>query len=119
MTSMIDVFIKSLSVPSDLDEFRHSGQHTYCAPGMTEGLRGMTGFSGRLLDQESAELLPNLKSLGERYGDRLRIYDVGRFRGLLKAMSAGVWKTPAIIVEGEKHLGLEAVKAAISTLNES
>ena len=58
MPPRIDVYLKSISIARDLGEFRHAGQHTYCAPGMMDGVRGMQGFRGRLLTSESDELLP-------------------------------------------------------------
>ena len=116
MPLKIDVYLKSVSIARDLGEFRHAGQHTYCAPSMMDGVRGTRGFRGRLLTPESDELLAEINSIGETWQERITVYDVGRFRGLLKALIGGIWKTPCVVVDDEKFVGLSAARKALRTM---
>lgn len=116
MPSKIDVYLKSVSIARDLGEFRHAGQHTYCAPSMMDGIRGGRGFRGRLLTPESDELLAQINTAGETWQENITVYDVGRFRGLLKALRGGIWKTPCVVIDEEKFVGLNAVQEALRNL---
>ena len=119
MQSRIEIYVKSFSVPQDVESYRIHRMHSHCAPGLAEAGLKLSGFSGRVLEADSAELLSLLGAARKRWGQRIpviQVYDVGRLRGRLKAMTAGVWKTPAVVVGGEKHVGLSAVRTALHDL---
>lgn len=42
--------------------------------------------------------------------------DLGRLRGRLKGLLAGVWKAPTVVIDGQKHVGLEAARGALHRL---
>jgi len=119
MNTVIKVYVKSFSIPKDIESLHYAQQHTYCAPGMTEMTLGRSGFSGRVLESDSAELLSILGAAQRRWGQQdqvIQVYDVGRLRGRLKAIAAGVWRTPAIIVGEDKYIGLTAAEKAFGDL---
>jgi hypothetical protein len=90
MCTNIDVYLKTISLAQDFGEFRHAGQHTYCAPGMMHGIRGTQGFRGRILTPDSTELLPELDHARETLPDQIDSVDVACLRGWLKALRAGI-----------------------------
>ncbi len=116
MPPRVNIYLKSIAIARDLGEFRHAGQHTYCAPRMMDGVRGMPGFRGRLLTPESDELLSELNVCGETWQEHITVHDVGCFRGLLKALNAGIWKTPCVIDDDVKYVGLNAEREALRSL---
>jgi hypothetical protein len=119
MQSRIEVYIKSFSVSQDVESYRIHRMHSHCAPGLAEAGLELSGFSGRVLETDSADLVSLLGAARKRWGQRIpviQVYDVGRLRGRLKAMTAGVWRTPAVVVGGEKHVGLSAARTALYDL---
>ncbi|MGD1995203.1 MAG: hypothetical protein PVH62_00365 [Anaerolineae bacterium] len=114
---ILEVYVKSETVPPDIESYRHHRMHSHCAPGLAQETLRMPGFSGRLLEQASSTLLQALSVAQGRLEGQVEVYDVGRLRGRLKALTAGVWKTPAVIVDGEKHVGLTAAKEALRNLS--
>lgn len=113
MTKQIEVFIQSFPIAPDIEEYRHAGAHTYCAPGMTEGIRGLSGFKGRILSEDSAELWPDIQAACERYRGSIRIHDAERIRGRVQALKSLVFKFPAVVVDGERHAGVAAAREAL------
>lgn len=112
-TKRIDVFIRSYPIARDIEEYRHAGAHTYCAPGMSDGIRGLTGFKGRIFDEQSAQLWSDILEVRQRMGERVRIHDVERLTGRLHAIKSFVWKAPAVVVDSERHLGMPAAREAL------
>jgi hypothetical protein len=113
MKTVVEVYVRSFSIPKDIESLSYAQQHAYCAPGMVERTLGLPGFSGRVLEPDSAEILSLLDAAQKQWGQRtlvIEVYDVGRLRGRLKAMKAGVWRTPAVAVNGEKRVGLPAAR---------
>jgi hypothetical protein len=113
------VYIRSFSVPQDVESYRIHRMHSHCAPGLAEAGLELSGFSGRVLEPDSADLLSLLDAARKRWGQRIpaiQVYDVGRLRGRLKAMTAGVWRTPAVVAGRQKHVGLSAARAALHDL---
>lgn len=93
--------------------------HSHCAPSLAEAGLELPGFSGRVLETDSADLLSLLSAVQKRWRRQtlvIRVYDVSRLRGRLKAMTAGVWRTPAIVMDGEKYVGLSAASGALRDL---
>jgi hypothetical protein len=113
MTKRIEVFIRSYPVARDIEEYRHAGAHTYCAPGMSEGIRGLTGFKGRVLEKTSAELWSDISAVRERLGEFVHIHDVERIPGRLQAIISFVWKVPAVVIDGERYVGVPAAREAL------
>ena len=118
MKARLEVYIRSYGISADVESYHYARQHTYCAPGMLEQALRMPGFRGRILERDSLELLPDLEAAQKRWGRHIRAYDLGRLGGRLKALAAGVWKTPAVVVGGRKHVGLAAAREALRGLGE-
>ncbi len=119
MKTVIEVYVKSFSIPKDIESLHYAQEHTYCAPGMTERTLGLSGFSGRVLESGSAELLSCLGAAQKQWRQQnrmIQVYDVGRLRGWLKAIMAGVWRTPTVVVGGDKYAGLTAAREALRDL---
>jgi hypothetical protein len=57
-----------------------------------------------------------LGALSEQASATLQLHDVGHLRGRLKAAWAGVWQTPAVVIDGQKHVGVVAAREALSAL---
>jgi hypothetical protein len=119
MKTVVEVYVKSFSIPKDIESLHYAQQHTYCAPGMVERTLGLPGFSGRVLEPDSAELLSLLGAAQKQWGQRnqvIQVYDVGRLRGWLKAVMAGVCRTPTVAMGGDKYVGLPAAREMIRDL---
>lgn len=115
MKKKVEVYLKTYSIPGNIEEYTHASSHTYCAPDMIDGVRGQSGFKGRIVKAECKELLSEVKSNLKKNQD-IVLYDVGRSQGLIKAITAGVWKTPAVIINGEKYIGQNAAMTALHSL---
>jgi hypothetical protein len=91
-----------------------SRQHVACAP---ELLRlDSSLLQGRILDSTSAALLATLGEISEEAQGMLEVHDVGRLSGRLRAARCGVRDIPAVVIDGEKHVGLAAARKALSDL---
>lgn len=113
MTKRIEVFIRSYPISPDIEEYRHAGAHTYCAPGLSEGIRGLSGFKGRILAENSAEVWPDVQAAHACFKGSIQVHDVEKFTGRLHALRSLVWKTPAVIVDGERYSGVAAAREAL------
>jgi hypothetical protein len=108
----VQIYVRSYSIPKDVESYRIHRMHSHCAPGLAQTTLDLSGFSGRLLEPDSAELLGDLVALDQA----VDVYDVGRLRGRLRALSAGVWRTPAVVVGGRRYVGLDAARTALRSL---
>jgi len=108
----IELYIKSLSPVTDYRYLSLVEGNPCCAPNVISNM--LSEFQGRTLDPESAALLHLLEPLRPRLGKNLRVFDVGKLPGWLKAMLAGVWATPAVVLDGEKHLGFTAASQVLA-----
>lgn len=113
MKESVRVYIRTFPPSSrDLELALFSRQHVACAPELLRHDSSLLG--GRILDSGSACLLAMLGDVGEGSARRLELHDVGRFRGRLQAAWSGIWSTPAVVIDGHKHIGLAAARSAIS-----
>jgi hypothetical protein len=108
----VEVYLKSFPVSRNVELYTYSLHHTYCAPELAELASGLLD-SGRVLKPDSAAVLSVLEAAAQRSGQQVQVYDVGQLRGRLKALMAGVWKTPTVVLDGEKHVGPEVAKEAL------
>jgi hypothetical protein len=91
-----------------------SRQHVACAPQLLQQDSAL--LQGRVLDSGSVCLLAMLGDFSDGTSQRLALHDVGRWPGRLQALWSGVWNTPAVIIDGTKHVGLDAARKAIAAL---
>lgn len=101
----------------DVETARDMAPHSYCAPGTTEGLVSgvLSKFKGRLLSEEDTTALERVRQILKENQEYVRVYDVSRTADKLRALKHRIRKTPAIIINGEKYEGLEAIFKALST----
>jgi hypothetical protein len=113
---LIEVFLRSLSTYMDVETCRDMAPHSYCAPGTTEGLvsQAASKLKGRLLSQQDSTVLEQAVQISRAAEEPIKIYDLSRMTDYLRAMKRGIGKTPAVMVNGEKFEGLEAVLHALS-----
>jgi hypothetical protein len=114
--SLIEVFVHSSSVYMDVETARDMAPHSYCAPGTTEGLVGevLSKFKGRLLTEEDSKALQRVLQILRETQESVKVYDVSRTTDKLRAVKRGIRNTPAVIINGEKYEGLEAISQALS-----
>lgn len=114
--STVKVYVRSFGVGQNIEDYVHAGAHTYCAPEMTTGLRGMSGFRGRLLEKDCADLIPHVSAMSERTGKDVEVIDASRLVGMVKALRDRVWKTPAVLIGDARYVGLDAARDAVRSL---
>lgn len=114
---MIEVFVRSFQPYMDVETARDMAPHALCAPGTTEGLVSgvLSKFKGRLLSEEDSTALERVLQILKENQESVRVYDVSRTADKLRALKHGIRKTPAIMINGEKYDGLEAISKALST----
>ena len=110
---MIEVFVRSSSVDAsvNIETLREMSQHSYCAPGVWQGLLKDYGskFKGRILPPEDHEVLEKLEMLANKFHDKVKIYDVSHALDKMKAMKQGIRKTPTVVIQGKIYEGLEKI----------
>jgi len=108
---MIQVFVRSSGVYQDVETLREMSQHTYCAPGVASELlkRVHSQFKGRVLPQEDYIVLERIAELAYELHDEVKVYDVSHPQHRMRALKHGILKTPAVIVQGKTHVGLEKI----------
>jgi len=100
----------------DVGLYREMSLHPFCAPGSADQLvnQAVSKFRGRILPQEDLTVLEQVLLLKNKTNGQIKIYDVSRMTDKIKAMTLGIRKTPAVIVNGEKFVGLEEIMREIS-----
>jgi hypothetical protein len=108
---LIEVFVHSVSPYVDYELTREMSQHGFCDPDMAtkagEMISQFNKIKGRMFSEEDWAVIQRLAEAAGRPEAEVRLYDVSRTAGWLKALSRGIRKTPVIIVNGEKHEGAE------------
>jgi hypothetical protein len=109
--------VRSFSPYMDVETARDMAPHSYCAPGTTEGLVSgvLSKFKGRLLSEEDSIALERVLQASKENEEVVRVHDVSRMADKLRALKHGIRKTPAVVINGEKYEGLEAISKALST----
>lgn len=68
----------------------------------------------RALSEEDCEALKRLSEFASRNREQLIIYDVSRLWDKIISIRYGIRKTPAAIINGEEHEGLEKILQRLS-----
>ncbi len=120
MSASIDVYVRSRVIPSDLTALMYSYDcHYYFEQnyrGIYHWLRERGWSKGRVFEQDSADLLFFLVEVVKLGGERARVHDLGQWRGRVRALLAGVRRTPAVVVAGRRYVGLAAAREALRRL---
>jgi hypothetical protein len=113
----IEVFLRSISLPSQLTEFKDSYNFHYELEihyrDIYHWLRDQGFSKGRLFEPDSAALLPALDSALEQLSGRIAVYDLNTFGGRMRGWRAGIRRAPCVRFEGRKHTGASAAAAAL------
>lgn len=109
MNSLIEVFVHSSSVYMDVDFAREMSIHAYCNPGTATRASELFSsmFKGRVLSEDDSAVLQRLAELIKLTNEEPKVYDVSRIKDKLKALSSGIRRTPAVVINGEKYEGTE------------
>lgn len=111
MKPLIEVFVHSVSPYVDYELTMEMSQHVYCDPDMAtkagEMISQFNKVKGRMFSDEDWAVLQRLAEAAGGADGEVRLYDISRTAGRLKALSRGITKTPVIILNGEKHEGAE------------
>jgi hypothetical protein len=100
----------------DVETCRDMAPHSYCASGTTEELVSFASkLKGRLLSQEDSMVLERVSQISNVAKESIKIYDLSRMTDYFRAMKRGIGKTPTILINGEKFVGLGPVLQALST----
>jgi hypothetical protein len=84
--------------------------------GSRQPLSGLADENGRLIPTESDQLLSALEPFRDCPAARVRVHDLGTSGGRLRGMLNGIFETPAVIVAGERYLGLADSQAILREL---
>lgn len=113
----IEVYLKSITLPSHLAEFKDSYDlHYHLEIHYRDTYHWLReqGFSkGRVFEPDSAVLLPALETALERLPGRIAVYDLNTLKGRLRGWLAGVRRVPCVRIGGQKHSGAEAGQHAL------
>lgn len=111
MKPSIEVFVHSISPYVDYELTREMSQHGFCDPDMAskagEMFSQFNKFRERMFSEEDWTVLQRLAETAKLRENEVRVYDVSRTADRLKALFKGITKTPVVIINGEKHEGLE------------
>lgn len=113
----IEVFLRSITLPSHLAEFKDSYDlHYHLEIHYRDAYHWLReqGFSkGRVFEPDSAALLPALEAALEQLPGRIAVYDLNTLGGRARGWLAGVRRAPVVRLDGQKHAGAGAGQAAL------
>ena len=115
MNLLIEVFVRSYSQYVDVSFYREMSQHPICAPDLaTWASEAPSRFKGRLFSQQDLTALEQVSQVAKKTNEKIKVYDVSRLTDKVTAMKRRIRKTPTVIIDGEKHEGLEEIRRATS-----
>ena len=114
VSSLIEVFVRSCDKDIDVAHYREMSFHWQC--GLAQWAYGELAaqFKGRILAEDDLTTMQQIVELAEKRNHKLKVYDISRLGDRTRAMKRGVLKTPALIVDGQRYVGLEEILRAIS-----
>ena len=102
--------MRSSSVCVDVETIREMSYHTFCAPGVASALMDVASkFKGHVIQQDDYVVLNRIGELAFELHDDVKVYDVSRALDRMRSLKHGIVKTPAVVVQGRKHEGLEKI----------
>ncbi len=118
----IEVYLRSIALPSRLAEFKDSYDFHYELEvhfrDIYHWLRDQGFSKGRIFEPDSAVLLPALELALERLPGRVAVYDLNTFDGRMRGWFAGVWRAPCVRLGKEKHMGPDAARRALQSIQD-
>jgi hypothetical protein len=115
VSSLIEVFLHSHSKDIDVGHYREMSYHWEC--GLAQWAYGELAqqFKGRILSDEDVRVLRQVLDMGKKEGREVKVYDTSRMSDRVKALKRGVFKTPAVVMNGELYQGVDQVSQAVAT----
>jgi hypothetical protein len=113
---LIEVFVHSFSPDVDYELYREASQHTYCAPDLARWASGsaFSKFKGRILPGEHVTALAKALEIAKKTDDKLEAHDVSRAADRIRALRCGIRKTPAVLMNGRKYVGIQEIEVVAS-----
>ena len=116
----IEVYLRSTVFPSQLISLHYSYDFHYYMEDYHRGnyhwLRDQGFSKGRIFEPDGAALLPILEKVVVAFDSSIRIYDLNTIRGKLHGRRVGILRTPGVLIERQKYLGLPAARLALLNL---
>jgi hypothetical protein len=114
----IEVFLRSITFPSHLAEFKDSYDlHYHLEIHYRDAYHWLReqGFSkGRIFEPDFAALLPALEQLP----GRIVVYDLNTLKGKVHRWLAGVRRASCVRMGTEKHMGADAARRALQPIHD-
>lgn len=118
----IVVFLRSITLPSHLAEFKDSYDlHYHLEIHYRDAYHWLReqGFTrGRVFEPDSAALLPVLEIALQQLPGRIAVYDLNTLKGKVRGWLAGVRRAPCVRLGTEKHMGAEAARLALQSIHD-
>jgi len=114
VSSLIEVFVRSCDKDIDVGHYREMSLHWQC--GLAQWAYGELAaqFKGKILTEDDLNALQQVVELAKNGFHRFRVYDISRLGDRVRALKRGVLKTPTVIADGQRYVGLEEISRAIS-----
>jgi len=107
----IEVYVKSIAFNRDVSKQVYQTKFVACVQYRTS--LPDVGLEGRFFDDDNAMIMQTLDDLPSTVRRDLKVVDVGRVSGWLKARRVGVRQTPTIILDGRIFTGADARRALL------
>ncbi len=106
---MIEVFVHSRSAYMDVALAREMSQHIFCDFNTATHASEIfaSKFKGRILSEEDSRILQSITETMDFDKQQVMVYDLSRPTDRLRALSKRIRKTPAVIIDGKKCVGIE------------
>ena len=71
-------------------------------------------FKGRLFSQEDSLALERILDIADKTDKSVKIYDLSKVTDNFKALKHGIFKTPTVMINGKRYVGLKDTSRSIS-----
>ena len=107
----VEIYIKTLTYNRDVRRLVYQTKFVSCT--QTHFHLPDDGWVGRILDADSARVMDAASRLPAQLANSLRIIDVSRLDGRVRAWRMGVRQVPALAFEGQIFCGVSQVIQAL------
>jgi hypothetical protein len=110
----VEIYIKTLTYNRDVRRLVYQTKFVSCT--QTHFHLPDDGWVGRMLDADSARVMDAAARLPAQVANSIRIVDVSRLAGRVRAWRAGVKQIPAVISDGQIYNGVSQSRKALDVL---
>ena len=94
---------------------RHGSTSNVCAGNdRRTGPRGSLQFKERLLPPEDSAVLEHVLDIAGKTRGSVKIYDLSKVADNVRALRRGIFRTPVVMIDGERYDGFENISCPIS-----